>query len=72
MHKTERGPMTASALRQEGARARLIVERIAGQDPSRYESYAASNQRCQVVAPDDGLDRCLNAAGAELSVESLN
>ena len=54
------GSVTASALRREAARGRLVIERIAGRDYTTLHQIEAMRQLCRVGAKD--LDFTLNNA----------
>jgi hypothetical protein len=44
------GSMTASGLRRESARGRLVVERIAGKDYTTFSNIARMRELCRVEA----------------------
>jgi hypothetical protein len=49
------GGMTASGLRREANRCRLIVERIAGKDYTTLQAIADMRRLCRVVKPQPGV-----------------
>src|ERR1700734_119368 len=53
------GSMTASGLRREGARGRLVVERIAGKDYTTLANIERMRELCrvQIKGPDCGSAR---------------
>jgi hypothetical protein len=63
------GTMTASGLRREGVRGRLVIERIAGKDYTTLANIERMRELCRVQqkAPDSG---CESADGEKLSGSS--
>jgi hypothetical protein len=63
------GSMTASGLRREGARGRLVIERIAGKDYTTLANIERMRELCRVEVrgPDCGSE---NAAGEQITGSS--
>src|SRR3977135_3628322 len=58
------GSMTASGLRREGARGRLVIERIAGKDFTTLANIEQMRQLCRVPEKAPG---CASALPAEIT-----
>jgi hypothetical protein len=56
------GGMTASGLRKEAAKGRLIIERIAGKDYTTLGAIAEMRKLCRVTPKDQGSTLSRRAA----------
>lgn len=61
------GSMTASGLRREATRGRLVVERVAGKDYTTLEHIRQMRELCRVRAKETGLAK--EAYGTSSAVE---
>jgi hypothetical protein len=59
------GSMTASGLRREGARGRLVVERIAGKDYTTLAHIERMRNLCRLLPKDHGYGCAENAGTIE-------
>src|ERR1700730_8943939 len=66
------GSMTASGLRREGARGRLVIERIAGKDYTTVANIERMRELCRVEARVPGCGSGLLAAKADGSLQALS
>ena len=63
------GSMTAAGLRREGARGRLVIERIAGKDYTTLANIERMREKCRVMQkePDCGSNQKNGTATETLS-----
>jgi hypothetical protein len=66
------GSMTASGLRREGARGRLVIERIAGKDYTTVANIKRMRELCRVEARVPGCGSGLLAGKADGSLQMLS
>src|SRR3954471_5847813 len=55
------GSMTASGLRREGARGRLVIERVAGKDYTTLANIERMRELCRVEAREPGSSSAKSA-----------
>src|SRR6476620_10685667 len=66
------GSMTASGLRREAARGRLVIERVAGKDYTTLANIERMRELCRVQTKEPGYGCALPAARAAWSIRDGN
>ncbi|WP_244558538.1 excisionase [Tardiphaga sp. OK246] len=66
------GSMTASGLRREAMRGRLVIERIAGKDYTTLENIKLMREKCRVEAKDRACGGARSAVKAGSSFNKVH